>query len=495
VQGKTTLVGVDWRARLMGKSLTIGALILMLSVLYLLLTLVLVPSLDRSGVPIGHTVAALVVSLLAVPLRNRLGMAVNRWLHRGWQRSPEMLRDIGSALSRTISPDGLYTILVEDLPQCLRLQRAMLWMLEPPDDRAFVVLDHSALKRDVMLLQSGAIARQLADTATYLLIPTADPEVDWTPMTNHGIRLVLPLRVGNRLIGIYGCGAPERGDLYVERVINVLLMLAPSVASALENARAYTTIAQLNEDLRALDQLKAEFIQSVGHELRTPLTTLSLAMQLFDRQSEMTPMLANITRTGVAQLQALVDRVLAFDLGLAPLTDDQSAPVVAIRLAPLLEEIIDAYSSIAAAKGVKFVMRVPRDLAALAYVPSFCRALHEIIDNAVRYSESGTITIAAIRYDGLALISIADEGPGIPNQERDRLFVAFYRGSGTRALSGTPGTGLGLSIARRDIEAQRGQIWLADTGPSGSTMCVALPAAIPAESIADDEEQVRAVGA
>src|SRR6266496_5054103 len=196
-------------------------------------------------------------------------------------------------------------------------------------------------------------------------------------------------------------------------------------ASALENARAYTTIAQLNKDLRALDQLKAEFIQSVGHELRTPLTTLSLAIQLFDRQSEMTPMLANITRTGVAQLQALVDRVLTFDLGLAPLPDDQPPPIIAIRLAPLLEEIIDEYSSIAAAKGVKFVMRVPRDLAALAYVPSFCRALHEIIDNAVRYSESGTISIAAMRYDALALIIIADEGPGIPNQERDRLFVAF----------------------------------------------------------------------
>jgi signal transduction histidine kinase len=368
-------------------------------------------------------------------------------------------------------------------------------MLESPEDQVFVLLDRAGLKRDVPLLQNGAIARRLADTPSYLLIPSFDPDIDWSPMTKQGIRLALPLRVGNRLIGIYGCGAPQRGDLYAQRLINVLLILAPSVASALENARAYTTIAQLNDDLRAIDQLKAEFIQSVGHELRTPLTTLSLAMQLFDRQSEMTPMLANITRTGVAQLQALVDRVLAFDLGLAPPPGDQPPPTIPIRLAPLLEEIIDAYSSIAAAKGVQFVVRVPRDLAALAHIATFCRALHEIVDNAVRYSESGTITIAAMRYDGLALISIADEGPGIPDEERDRLFVAFYRGSGTRALSGTPGTGLGLSIARRDIEAQGGQIWLADTGPSGSTMCVALPAAIPADSLAYEEEQVRAVGA
>ncbi len=210
MQGKTTLVGVDWRARLMGKSLIIGTLILVLSVLYLLLTLVLVPDLDRRCVPIGHIVSALLVSMLAMPLRNRLGILVNRLLNRGWQTSPEMLRDIGSALSRTISPDGLYTILVEDLPQRLRLQSAMLWMLEPPDDQAFIVLNRSTHRHDVMLLQNGVIARQLANTSAYLLVPTPDLEIDWTPLTRQGIRLVLPLRVGNHRYLWLWCAAARR---------------------------------------------------------------------------------------------------------------------------------------------------------------------------------------------------------------------------------------------------------------------------------------------
>jgi signal transduction histidine kinase len=92
------------------------------------------------------------------------------------------------------------------------------------------------------------------------------------------------------------------------------------------------------------------------------------------------------------------------------------------------------------------------------------------------------------------VISIADEGPGIPRDERERVFQSFYRGSGTRALSATPGAGLGLSIARRDIEALGGRIWFKHSDSSGSTVCVALRAA-PALQVPELREQERVVGA
>ena len=476
MDSRTTLVGVDRRARLTGKALTIGTLIVLLSVLYFVLISALAPLFDTSAMPFGHMLATVLVATLVVPLRNRLAVGFNRLLHREWQTSQVMLRDIGAKMSHTLTPEGLAFILLDDLPLRLRVQGAKLWMLEPPDDRAFVMVGSAGAGEGQPLLGNGVIARRLAN-ASYLIIPTSDPELDWSPLTSQGVRLVLPLRVGNQLIGIYGCGPALRGQFYSERAINVLLMLAPAVSSALENARAYTKIARLNYELRELDQLKAEFIQSVGHELRTPLTTLSLAIQLYDRQASMTPALADITRTGIAQLQALVDRVLAFDLGLAPPAAEQSPPTMPVRLLPLLEEIIESYLPIALAKGVYFDVHVPPDLTGVAHIPSLGRALHEVIDNAVRYSEGGRVTLAAQLHDGHVLLSISDEGPGIPYEERDRLFEAFYRGSGARALSATPGTGLGLSIARRDIEALGGRIWLEESSPHGSTIGVAIPAA------------------
>jgi len=472
----TTFVGVDRRARMMGKSLTISALVLLLSVLYLLLIGLLAPRLEVSGTPVGHMLATVLIAILVVPLRNRLGIAINRMLRHEWQSSQDLLREFGIALSRTIDPLGLHTILTIELARRLRLQSATIWMLEPPQDHTFVMLGPARDTSGVRLLADGATARQLASTSYYLL-STDLPSADLAPFMARQVRLLIPLRVGDRLIGMFGCGAPQTGNLYSERTIDLLLRLAPAAASALENARAYSTIARLNQELRTLDQLKDEFIQSVGHELRTPLTSLSLAVQLLARQPDMPPPLAQVTRTSVAQLQALVDRVLEFDLQLSPPGREQDISIAPVALAPLLEEIVSWYAPIAHANGVRFLIQVPSGLAALGHAGSLRRALHEVVDNAVRYGEAGTVTLAATLEDGLALISISDQGPGIPHEERDRVFESFYRGSGTRSLSATPGAGLGLSIARRDIEALGGRIWLKHSDSSGSTMCVALRAA------------------
>jgi signal transduction histidine kinase len=493
VRGNTTFVGVDRRARLMGKSLTIVALVLLLSVLYLLLIELLAPRFDSTTAPFGQMLATVLIAILVVPLRNRLGIAVNRLLRHEWQSSQDLLREFGMALSQTIDPIGLHSILTVDLARRLRLQCASIWMLEPPKDHAFVTLGPARGDSGAMLLANGATARQIAATE-YCLMVSDLPSADLAPFLARQVRLLIPLRVGDRLIGIYGCGAPQSGNLYSERTINVLLLLAPAVASALENARAYSTIARLNQELRTLDQLKDEFIQSVGHELRTPLTSLSLAVQLLARQPNMPPPLAQVTRTSVAQLQALVDRVLEFDLHLAPPTEGQHENIASVQLAPLLEEIVSWYAPIAEAKGVRFLIHVPGELAAWGHAASLRRALHEVVDNAVRYGESGTVTLTAALRDGLAVVSIVDEGPGIPYDERDRVFETFYRGSGTRSLSATPGAGLGLSIARRDVEALGGQIWLEHSGPSGSTMCVALPAA-PTQRAPEQVQLMRAVGA
>jgi len=253
--GNTTYVGVDRRARLMGKSLTLGALVLLLSVLYLLLIGLLAPRFDMAGAPVGHMLATVLIATLVVPLRNRLGIAINRLLRHEWQSSQDLLREFGMALSRTIDPIGLHSTLTIDLARRLRLQSATVWMLEPPHDRTFVTLGPTRDTPSATLLADGAMARLLATTA-YYLIAADRPSTDLAPFIARQVRLIIPLRTGDRLIGIYGCGTPQSGNLYSERTIDVLLRLAPAAASALENARAYSTIARLNQELRTLDQLK-----------------------------------------------------------------------------------------------------------------------------------------------------------------------------------------------------------------------------------------------
>src|SRR4051794_37276089 len=97
--GNITFVGVDRRAQLMGKSLTIGTLVLLLSVLYLLLIELLAPRFDTAGAPVGHMLATVLIAILVVPLRNRLGIVINRLLRHEWQSSQDLLREFGMALS------------------------------------------------------------------------------------------------------------------------------------------------------------------------------------------------------------------------------------------------------------------------------------------------------------------------------------------------------------------------------------------------------------
>nr|MDQ2999363.1 sensor histidine kinase [Chloroflexota bacterium] len=220
--GNTTFVGVDRRARMMGKSLTISALVLLLSVLYLLLIGMLAPRFGVTGAPIGHMLATVLIAILVVPLRNRLGIVINRMLRHEWQSSQDLLREFGVALSRTIDPVGLHGILTVELTRRLRLQSATIWMLEPPHDHAFVTLGPAHDAPSAALLADCATARQLA-TTPYYLMATDLPSADLAPFLAQHVRLLIPLRVGDRLIGMYGCGAPQNGNLYSERTIDVLL--------------------------------------------------------------------------------------------------------------------------------------------------------------------------------------------------------------------------------------------------------------------------------
>jgi signal transduction histidine kinase len=496
VRERITFSGADPRARFIAMLLANGLLALTVTLIYFGLSALLSPFFSRRDAPMAYLLATITIALTIVPVRRRVRAVITRLLHKDWQTGQELLRDIGEALSRTIDPEAVRALLVDDLPQRLRIQDATLWMLEPPDDLAYVALGCLPRAPGVTLLANGASVSHVRYADSYLLLPS-QAEVDWVaPFLARGVRLVIPMRVGERLVGFYGCGSPQQGRSYPPAVLEVLLTLAPAIASALENARAYATIAQLNDQLRALDQLKDEFIESVGHELRTPLTSLSLTIQILTGQREMVPTLAQVMRESVGRLEVLVDRVLTFDERAQHVLADQGTASGSIGIAPLLNEVVNEYALAARIKGLRLIARAPTDLAVWGNGARLRRALHEVVNNAVRYSADGQVTLSAALQDGLVRISVADQGPGIPQEERDRLFAAFFRGRSTRALAETPGAGLGLSIAQRDIEALGGRIWLEHSDPRGSMICVAIPAIRAfGDFDGDGYPQERAVGA
>ncbi len=475
MERKSTLVDTYLRARLLGMVLVNVSLALFLIALYFgLLTILLWIGIRDQMTT--HMLASVGMAVLIIPVRRRLVVFSNWLLRLRWQDSEEILREFSAALSHTIEPEALRALLIDDLPHRLRLYRATLWMLEPPEDQMFVAIGQEAHLPGATILAQGVSIGKVRRCPDYLRVP-AHADDEWSrPFVAQGIGLLVPLRIGSRLVGLYGCGWPMSRRGYSPQTISLLITLAPAIASALENTRAYTEIARLNSQLRRLDKLKDQFIEHVGHELRTPVTSLSLALQLLTRQPELMRDLSHVVRNSILQLETLVDRVLLLDHTFENVAPHIRRPSSSIELLPLLEEVAESFMPSVRAKGLSLRVQAPEGLAAWGEATNLRRALHEVIDNAIRYSDQGTVTIAADVRDGLAVIMVEDQGPGIPPDERDLLFNAFYRGRRTRALAELPGVGLGLSLARRDIEALGGQIWLERTGSDGSVMCVALPA-------------------
>ncbi len=248
-------------------------------------------------------------------------------------------------------------------------------------------------------------------------------------------------------------------------VLTAILLIGVVSAALLERARAALA-------LREADRLKDALLASLSHDLRTPLTTIrGLAEELCETGDER----ALIIREEADRLGAMV----------ADLLEISQLSAGRLRVQPALTAVDDLVGA-----ALERVTRVadahPIDARVDAgpepvLVGSFdlthaLRALVNLIENALKYSPPGApVEIRARREGPSLLIDVIDRGPGIPVEERERIFAPFYRAQGTPPS--VRGTGLGLSIARGLAEAQGGTVRVAAAPTGGSIFTLVLPAA------------------
>ena len=146
-----------------------------------------------------------------------------------------------------------------------------------------------------------------------------------------------------------------------------------------------------------------------------------------------------------------------------------------VSLGQLLEDMLWSVRQAVTAKGLDLVVDIPENLPDILADPSQLRnALHQLIDNARRYTESGAIRICARHLKHQVRIDVSDTGRGIHPDLHEHLFTRFMRGA-DGINSGERGIGLGLAIARQLIERQGGTLWLECTSEEGSTFSFTLP--------------------
>jgi len=218
-----------------------------------------------------------------------------------------------------------------------------------------------------------------------------------------------------------------------------------------------TALVQLRRESQ-LARLRSDFISGVSHELRTPLAQIrmfseTLTLGRVRSDDERHRSLAIIDQEA-RRLTHLVENLLHFSR-----SERQTAHITPepTKLAPLVQEVIDGFSPLAAARGATLAASVPEDLIVPADPGAVRQMLLNLLDNAVKYGPAGQeVRIGASRDNGVARLWVDDGGPGIPRADRERVWVRFWRLERDRD-SAVAGSGIGLAVVRELASLHHGR--------------------------------------
>jgi two-component system phosphate regulon sensor histidine kinase PhoR len=219
-------------------------------------------------------------------------------------------------------------------------------------------------------------------------------------------------------------------------------------------------------EVRRLGRARQDMVANLSHELRTPLTSLRLLADTLQVPAGRDP---EVARQVAAKITAEVDTLNQMTQEMLDLAAIESGRQVirmtSVPLARILAAPLDQLAEQLARRHLTALNQVAPDLCVLADATQAARAILNVLHNAVKFSPQGGEIVLTARADperSAVVLSIADNGPGIPPEELDRIFERFYRGDEART---TPGTGLGLAIVRHIMQAHSGSAWAENREP------------------------------
>ncbi|HHJ13223.1 MAG TPA: HAMP domain-containing protein [Gammaproteobacteria bacterium] len=228
--------------------------------------------------------------------------------------------------------------------------------------------------------------------------------------------------------------------------------------------------------LLEVEQEKNRFLRHISHELKTPLTAIREGTELLTEQAvgalnDQQREIVAILRDNSLQLQELIENLLDFNLASSNAARLKLEPV---RMEDVIESVLDDHKvAMLARQLVPQVSLQPVEL--VGDRAKLQTLVDNLVSNAIKFSpDEGRLRIRLERQGEQVLIEVADSGPGIPEEERRRIFDVFYQGSSS-ANGHVRGTGLGLSIAREYAQAHGGYIEVIDSEDTGACLRVVLP--------------------
>lgn len=237
-------------------------------------------------------------------------------------------------------------------------------------------------------------------------------------------------------------------------------------------------LAVAYRDLRKAETMRDDLTQMIVHDLRTPLTAILTSLGLLGRMSaekraEHRERVIDRTRRAAERLDRMIDDILLVNKMEKGELDLRIQPV---KLASLLSQQLDPYYLQADAEEKTLELHCPAELMASLDPRLTGRVLENLVSNAFKYTAAGgRISVAAAGRNGTVAMTVTDDGEGVPDEYKERIFGKFSQAPGADGRPLRKGTGLGLAFCRLAIEAHGGKIWVVDAPGGGSEFRIELP--------------------
>ena len=396
-------------------------------------------------------------------------------------RVANTLLSVSQAVSQSLNLQEIIDAALERVSQCIGLEVSFVYLSR--NDKLLLMGHHG-----LSLRIAGNLPKEIAkDSSTIGSIFSQGSPLVIEELANHpgddlgflkggGYHSFagVPLMVLRESIGVLGV-ATSFAHYFSPVNIELLTGMGREIAIAVRNAQLYEE-ASSSKALRELDTMRTEFLANVSHELRTPLAVIKGSANsllqpdvIFDEETRR-EFLVSIDKDADT-LTHLVDDLLM-------MSRLEAAALEVNRKPRSLAEIFDTVKDRLESLTIKHRLRINIPEGTPPVVADDVRigeVLTNLVDNAVKFSDDSTmIKIEVRRALNEVIISVTDEGIGIPPELHEKVFERFFQGNG-RKTSRRKGTGLGLAICRGIIEAHGGKIWVESKPGRGSKFSFSLP--------------------
>lgn len=390
---------------------------------------------------------------------------------------------IRTAALSSIPMDERLGMLLEGTRTLLGAQVAAILLMDEEDEKLWprVSLGFETTLGVRPVAVNGAM-RRVITTGASVLVGDVQPDAEFrVGLIEEGIHSLVAaaIRIGSANQGVVVCGHKD-GNRFAERDARLLEIVADQMGMALDRRRRLESQTNLRRKAEQVSEFKTELLNMATHDIKTPLSTLAMQLELL-RSGQATPAQRRksvaMMERNVRRLNAMLDdfldlaRVQADRLTIKPTQLDVSA---------LVQESVDLFDAAAKEAGLTLEMQSSKGVRALGDERRILQVVANLLSNAIRYSPTGSVTVAVRGAPDHVEVRVRDAGRGMTAHQLSRLFQPFAQVHDEPGRS--QGSGLGLYLSKAIVNAHGGRLWLASRGPGeGTDATFTLPKHSPRE--------------